>query len=166
TGAVAVAGNLKTYYNDIKTGVADGTLTFTTGAWGCKCFEVAPHITKVNFGSQFAGGVSINKDTWEGFAPEVREVFQAVSNEYNVRFANAQQGAANALLAKMVKAGAKVAEFDAGERAKWAKMIPNVAKVWAAKLDGAGQPGSKVLQGFMAHLKASGADIPRDWSAE
>lgn len=166
TGAVAVAGNLRTYYNDIKTGVADGTLTFTTGAWGCKCFEVAPYITRVNFGSQFAGGITINKDVWEGLTPEVQTVFREVAAEFNVRFAKGQQAAADALLKKMVAAGAKVSEFPAAERARWAGMVPNVAKAWAAKLDKAGQPGSQVLAGFMQHLKASGADIPRDWSAE
>lgn len=166
TGAVAVAGNLRTYYNDIKTGVADGALTFVTGAWGCKCFEVAPYITKVNFGSQFAGGITINKDVWDSLAPEVRTVFREVAAEFNVRFAAAQQGAADALLKKMTEAGAKVSELPAAERARWAGMVPNVAKAWAAKLDGEGQPGSRVLAGFMQALKASGADIPRDWSAE
>ena len=56
TGAVAVAGNLNTYYEDIKSGVSNGVITFATGAWGAKVHEVAPYITKVNFGSQFAGG--------------------------------------------------------------------------------------------------------------
>jgi len=166
TGAVAVAGNLRTYYNDIKTGVADGVLTFSTGAWGSKVFEVAPYITKVNFGSQFAGGVSINKDVWNGFAPEVRDVFRAVAAEYNARFAAMQQGTADALLQKMVAAGATISEFPADERARWAGMIPNVAQAWAAKLDGAGQPGSEVLQGYMAYLKQSGAQVPRDWSVK
>jgi len=166
TGAVAVAGNLKTYYNDIKTGVADGVLTFSTGAWGSKVFEVAPYITKVNFGSQFAGGVSINKDVWDGFAPEVREVFRAVAADYNARFAAMQQGTADALLKKMVAGGAKMSEFPADERARWAGMIPNVAKAWAAKLDGAGQPGSAVLKGYMAYLQQAGAQVPRDWSAD
>ena len=49
-GAVAVAGNLNTYYEDIKSGVSNGVITFATGAWGAKVHEVAPHITKVNFG--------------------------------------------------------------------------------------------------------------------
>jgi len=166
TGAVAVAGNLKTYYNDIKTGVADGVLTFSTGGWASKVYEVAPHITKVNFGSQFAGGVSINKDVWEAFPDTVRVIFSDVAKAYNARFAAAQQGAANALLGKMAAAGAKIAEFPAAERKKWAATIPNVAKAWAAGLDAKGQPGSKVLKGFMAKLKAAGADLPRDWSAE
>ncbi len=55
TGAVAVAGNLNTYYEDIKSGVSNGVITFATGAWGAKVHEVAPYITKVNFGAQYAG---------------------------------------------------------------------------------------------------------------
>ncbi|SLN76314.1 C4-dicarboxylate TRAP transporter substrate-binding protein [Oceanibacterium hippocampi] len=166
TGAVAVAGNLKTYYNDIKTGVADGVLTFTTGAWASKVFEVAPYVTKVNFGAQFAGGLSINKDVWDGFSPETQKIFRDVAAEYDVRFAEAQQAAADALLAKMIEGGAKVSELAAGERMKWAMMIPNVAKEWAATQDAAGLPGTEVLKGFMSTIKASGADVPRDWSAE
>ncbi len=166
TGAVAVAGNLKTYYNDIKTGVADGTLTFTTGAWGCKCFEVAPHITKVNFGSQFAGGLSINKDVWASFPADVKKIFLEVSAEYDVRFAKGQQAAADKLLGIMVKKGAKVAVLPAAERKRWAQAIPNVAKAWAAGLEKKGLPGKAVLKGYMQGLAKAGVDVPRDWSAE
>ena len=51
TGAVAVAGTLNSYYEDIKSGVSDGALVFATGAWGAKLHEVAPYVTKVNFGA-------------------------------------------------------------------------------------------------------------------
>ena len=61
TGAVAVAGSLNSYYEDIKSGVSDGALVFATGAWGAKLHEVAPYITKVNFGAMFAGGLAMNK---------------------------------------------------------------------------------------------------------
>ncbi len=164
TGAVAVAGNLKTYYNDIKTGVSEGTLTFATGAWGSKVYEVAPYITKVNFGSQFAGGLSINKDVWEGFPPEVRKIFRDVANEYTVRFAKTQQSLAEALLAKMAAAGAKISEIDPAERKRWAMTIPNVAAGWAANLESKGLPGKAVLKGYMGALKAAGVNVPRDWS--
>ena len=78
TGAVAVAGNLQTYYNDISTGVADGVVVFTTGAWGSKVFEVAPYINKCNFGAQFAGGLSVNLDAWNGMPADVQSVLTDV----------------------------------------------------------------------------------------
>jgi TRAP-type C4-dicarboxylate transport system substrate-binding protein len=165
TGAVAVAGNLQTYFNDIKTGVAEGALVFTTGAWGAKVHEVAPHVTKVNFGSHFAGGISVNLDAFRKFPAEVQKVFLDVGAEYGKRFAEEQTAAAKALTENMAKAGAQIAEFPAAERKKWAEALPNVAKLWAEELDKKGAPGTAVLKGYMAKMKASGADIPRDWSA-
>ena len=166
TGAVAVAGNLRTYYNDIKTGVADGVVVFTTGAWGSKVFEVAPYINKCNFGSHFAGGLSVNLSAWNGMPAEIRTILTSVGAEYGKRFAAAQGGAAAALEGRMVKAGAKRVAIAPALRKQWAHTIPNVARFWASGLEKKGLPGKAVLKGFMGKLKASGADIPRDWSAE
>lgn len=47
--------------------IFEGTLTFMTAAAAIKVHEVAPYICMVNFGSQFAGGLSINKDVFESF---------------------------------------------------------------------------------------------------
>lgn len=164
TGAVAVAGTLSTYYNDIKTGVSDGTLTFITGAWGAKVHEVAPFITKVNFGAMFAGGIAINKARFDKFPPEVQKIFREVGDEYAVRFAKAQAEAAEGLLQRMAAAGAKVSELDPKERLRWAEVLPNVARPWAADLDGKGLQGTVVLKGYMDGLKKAGASLPRDWT--
>ncbi len=164
TGAVAVAGTLSTYYNDIKTGVSDGTLTFITGAWGAKVHEVAPFITKVNFGAMFAGGIAINKARFDKFPPEVQKIFREVGDEYSVRFAKAQAEAAEGLLQRMAAAGGKISELDPKERLRWAEVLPNVAKPWAADLDGKGLQGTAVLRGYMEGLKKAGASLPRDWT--
>ena len=166
TGAVAVAGNLRTYYNDIEAGVADGVVVFTTGAWGARLFEVAPYVNKCNFGSQFAGGLSVNLESWNGIPAEVRSILMAVGAEYGKRFVAAQSGAAAALEGKMVKAGARPVAIAPALRKRWAHAIPNAARLWAGGLEERGLPGKAVLKGFMGKLKASGADIPRDWSAE
>ena len=154
------------YYNDISTGVADGVVVFTTGAWGSKVFEVAPYINKCNFGAQFAGGLSVNLDAWNGMPAEVQSVFTDVSAEYGKRFAAAQSGAAAALEERMVEAGAERVAIDPALRKQWAEAIPNVAQLWAAGLEEKGVPANAVLKGFIDKLKAAGTDIPRDWSAE
>ena len=166
TGAVAVAASLPEYYNNIKTGVAEGVVTFVTGAFPIKLYEVAPYMTKVSFGSQFAGGISINKDRFEAMPEEVQKVFRDVGALYTEKFAAAQAEKASVLLAKMQQAGLKVAEFPDAERQRWAAAIPNAAKKWAAGLDAKGLPGTKVLNAFMAAIKATGARVPRDWSSE
>ena len=98
-GAVPVAANLNTYYNGIKTGVFEGTLTFMTAAAAIKIHEVAPNICMVNFGAQFAGGLSINKDKFES-SPRGPEDLIEVGKEYSKKLAKAQADRAYASMGK------------------------------------------------------------------
>lgn len=166
TGAVAVASSLPEYYNNIKTGVADGVVTFATGALPTKLFEVAPYMTEVNFGSQFAGGLTINKDRFDALPENVQQIFLEVGNEFSKEFADAQTAKAAAFVEKMKGAGLKVSTLPAADRKAWADTIPNAGKKWADGLDAKGLPGNKVLAGYMKAIKDSGADVPRDWSSE
>ena len=166
TGAVAVAGNLNTYYEDIKSGVSNGVVTFATGAWGAKVYEVAPYITKVNFGAQYAGGIAMNKGRFDKLPKDVQKIFLDVGAEYSQRFAAAQSAAAAGLLKKMEEAGAKISELPPAERKRWADTLPPVAKTWAADLQAKGMPGDQVLHSFMDGLKKAGVQPVRDWSVK
>ncbi|MGD9865381.1 MAG: C4-dicarboxylate TRAP transporter substrate-binding protein, partial [Pseudodonghicola sp.] len=79
TGAVGVAGNLTTYYNEIKTGVYDGVIVFASAALPGKLHEVAPYITKVGFGAQYAGGIAANKDWFDGLDRAVQQALKAAA---------------------------------------------------------------------------------------
>ena len=164
TGAVAVAGTLNTYYEDIKSGVSDGALTFATGAAGVKLHEVAPYVTKVNFGSQYAGGIAINKGRFDKLPKEVQKIFVDAGNGYSVQFAKAQSALANQRLQEMTKGGAKIADLSDSERKRWADVLPPIAKTWGAEMQSKGLPATEVLQAYMAALKKAGVKVPRDWS--
>ena len=163
TGAVAVAGNLNTYYNDIKTGVYEGTLTFMTAAAAGKLQEVAPHICMVNFGAQFAGGISINKDVFDSFPPEMQKIFKEVGLEYAQKLAQAQTDKAKASMEAMEKAGGQVIYLSDEERAAWAAKLPNVPMEWAKTMDEKGLPGTDTVKGYLDGLRKRGAKLPRDW---
>ncbi len=163
TGAVAVAANLNTYYNGIKTGVFEGTLTFMTAAAAIKVYEVAPYICMVNFGSQFAGGISINKDVFDSFPPYMQKIFKEVGAEYTKRLAKAQADRAAASMAAMKKAGAKVTILSQAERKRWADKLPNVPQDWVKSMEAKGLPGKAMLAGFLDGLRKRGAKMPRDW---
>lgn len=164
TGAVAVAGNLNSYYEDIKSGVSDGVLVFTTGAWGAKLHEVAPYVTKVNFGSMFSGGVAVNKARFDRLPPEVQKALREAGEVWSAAYARAQTAAVDAALKNMVAAGAKVSELSDAERKRWADALPPVAKTWAADAQGKGLPANDVLAAYMSALARGGAKLPRDWS--
>jgi TRAP-type C4-dicarboxylate transport system substrate-binding protein len=163
TGGVPVASNLNEYYNGIKTGVFEGTLTFMTAAAAIKVHEVAPYICMVNFGSQFAGGISINKDVFDSFPPEVQKIFIDVGKQYNKKLAEAQAARADKAMTAMKKAGAKVVYLSDAERKQWADKLPNVPMEWAQSMEKKGLPGKAMLKGYLDGLRARGVKLVRDW---
>ena len=163
TGAVAVAANLNTYYNGIKTGVFEGTLTFMTAGAAIKVHEVAPHICMVNFGAQFAGGLSINADVFETFPPYMKKIFKQAGEGYAKKLAQAQADKAAAAMKSMEKGGAKVLYLSDTERRRWANKLPNVPMNWAEAMEKKGLPGNEVLKGFLNGLRKRGTVLVRDW---
>jgi TRAP-type transport system periplasmic protein len=164
TGAVAVAGTLNTYYEDIKSGVSDGAIVFSTGAWAAKLHEVAPYVTKVNFGAQFSGGLAVNKARFDGLSPDVQKALREASAEWSAAYARAQAAAAAGALENMGKAGAKITSLTDAERKRWADALPPVAKTWATDVQGKGLPANEVLNGYIAEINKAGAKPPRDWT--
>ena len=164
TGAVAVAGTLNSYYEDIKSGVSDGAVVFSTGAWGAKLHEVAPFVTKVNFGSMFSGGIAVNKARFDKLPPEVQKALRDAADEWAAQYARAQTVAANTVLQSMAGAGAKISELSPAERKRWADALSPIGKTWSADVVSKGGPGPEVLKGYMDALKRSGTALPRDWS--
>ncbi len=163
TGAVAVAANLNTYYNGIKTGVFEGTLTFMTAGAAIKVHEVAPNICMVNFGAQFAGGLSINKDVFEDFPPYMQKIFKEVGAQYADKLDKAQADKAAGAMKAMQDAGATVTYLSDAERKRWAQKLPNVPMNWAQSMEDKGLPGKAVLQGYLDGLRKRGTTLVRDW---
>ncbi|MFQ5485375.1 MAG: C4-dicarboxylate TRAP transporter substrate-binding protein [Desulfobacterales bacterium] len=163
TGGVPVASNLNEYYNGIKTGVFEGTLTFMTAASAIKVYEVAPYINMVNFGSQFAGGLSINKDLFESFPQEVKNVFTEVGRVYTKKLAEAQAARAGKAISMMQKGGAKLINMSDEERTRWADKLPNVPMAWVKSMQSKGLPGKAMLKGFLNGLRTRGVKLVRDW---
>lgn len=164
TGAVGVSGTLNTYYEDIKSGVSDGAVVFTTGAWGAKLHEVAPYVTKVNFGAQFAGGIAMNKRRFDRLPPEVQAAIREAGVKWEAEYARAQSALVETRLKEMTAAGARISELSETERKRWADALPPVAKTWAADAQSKGLPAGDVLGAYMGSMARSGTKVPRDWS--
>lgn len=163
TGGVPVAGNLNTYYNSIKTGVYDGTLTFMTAAAALKLHEVAPHILIVDFGAQFAGGLSINKDVFDSMSPEVQKIMVEVGQEWQTKLAQAQADRQANSIAMMKSKGATITYLSLAERRRWANMLPNVPMNWAKSMEEKGLPGTQTVKAYLDGLRNRGVELPRDW---
>jgi len=166
TGAVGVSGNLTTYYNDIQTGVAEGVIVFPTAAAAAKLHEVAPYVTRVHFGAQFAGGIVAKKSWFDEQDPVVQDALRKGASVFASAYRQGLEVRVAGAFKAMEEGGAKISELSEDERSKWATTLPNVAMDWAKDLDGKGLPGTEVLTTYMGHLKDAGVSLPRDWSAK
>ncbi|MFK8080109.1 MAG: C4-dicarboxylate TRAP transporter substrate-binding protein [Granulosicoccus sp.] len=163
TGAVGVSGNLATYYNDIRTGVYDGTITFASAALPGKLHEVAPYITLVRFGAQYAGGIAANRDWFDALPGIVQEALKKGADDHRMAYLHDLDLAVSESLIQMEALGATVTEVDDAFRTDWANRLQNVARLWAQRLDAEGQPGTDVLEIYMSRMRNAGAIPIRDW---
>jgi len=108
----------------------------------------------------------VNKDYWDGLPDEVKAVLQDVAIAYRDHVAGIAMDRASASRDAYVAAGGTVVEMPQSEREAWAAAMPNIAVEWAANLDGKGEPGTEMLNAYLAKLAADGYTPLRDWAAE
>jgi TRAP-type C4-dicarboxylate transport system substrate-binding protein len=165
-GAVAVQGDFATHYNNVKTGVYDGLIAFTTGVYPIKIHEVAPYMTKVNLGSMSIGAITINKKLFDSMSPETQKIFRDVGVEYSQRVSTTMKTLAGVFEKKMAAEGAKISDFPPAERKKWATTMPNIATDWVKRNEERGVPAKKVLEAYMSKLRAAHVELVRDWDKQ
>jgi len=166
TGAVGVSGNLTTYYNEIKTGVYDGVIVFASAALPGKLYEVAPFITKIGFGAQYAGGLAANKEWYDDQPEVVQKALKSAAEADRIAYHKDLDESVTKFLGIMKSNGATVTEVGQAFRKQWADGMDNVAKIWAAQLDSENKPGTAVLKTYMDTMRAAGATPVRDWDKE
>jgi TRAP-type C4-dicarboxylate transport system substrate-binding protein len=165
-GAAGVRGGLPNFYNMIQTGVVDAAMLWPEAAKTFKIAEVAPYMLKADLGAVNSKTVTVNKDVWNKLPDEVKGVLQKVAVEYRDHIAGVAMDRAGASLDAYKKGGGTVVELSPEARAAWAKSMPNIAADWAKKLDGAGAPGTDMLNAYVGKLKAAGQTPVRDWASE
>lgn len=164
TGAVGVAGNLTTYYNDLQTGVFDGVIVFATAAAPARLQEVAPYVTVTGFGAQSAGALAANR-TWLAEQPEVvQNALRTGAAAYQAAYIAEQTQRVAAAMAAIAPDADHLYVLPEAERARWAAALPDIAGTWAAAADAEGLPGTEVLNAYMQSLRDAGVALGRDWS--
>lgn len=165
-GATPVAGNLTTYYNEVKAGVYDGMIVFASAALPGKLYEVAPYVLRAGLGAQFAGSICANKDWYEGLPADVQKALEvgadAAQDWYMTDLVNFVDGGLNG----MAEQGATISVASEEMRKAWAGGMKNAAKEWAADLDSKGKSGTEILKAYMDGMRATGATPVRDWDKE
>ena len=164
TGAVSVNSPIPQFYTDIKSGVTEGAVSFPTAILPLRVYEVAPHLTRVGMGAQYVGGIAINRNTWNGLAPEVRGAMQEAGRLYAEAVGRETMARSEAAVAEMVKHGLKVSALAPEERQRWIDTMPNVAGEWIK--NNPKVPAREVLGAWMNALRAAGEKPARAWDKQ
>lgn len=162
-GAVGVSGNLTTYYNSISTGVFDGAIVFASSILPGKFYEVAPYVTKFGLGAQFAGGIGVNADWFNGLPYEVQQILTETASETGDWYNNSLEAYLKTVYDKLPALGAKISEATPEMRKYWATNMQDAAAVWTQQLDAQGKPATKILDTYMSEMRNAGATPLRDW---
>ncbi|MEQ8340834.1 MAG: C4-dicarboxylate TRAP transporter substrate-binding protein [Marinovum algicola] len=165
-GAAGVRGGLTDFYNMVQTGLVDHAMLWPEAAATFKISEVAPYMLRADLGAVNSKTITVNKDYWEGLPAEVQEALQEVAVLYRDHVAGIAMDRAEESRNAYVAAGGTITELGEDQRAAWADAMPNIAAEWAKGLDDSGQPGTEMLQAYMAKLKDAGFTPVRDWAAD
>ena len=166
TGAIGVSGNLTTYYNEIQNGVYDGVIVFASAALPGKLYEVAPYITRVGFGAQYAGGIAANKEWFDAQSEDMQKALRMGGVAQRIAYHEDLDAAVAKAFEVMAENGATITDVTPEFRESWAAGMDNVAKSWAAKLDEEGKKGTEILKAYMDAMRSAGAKVVRDWDKE
>jgi C4-dicarboxylate-binding protein DctP len=163
-GGVNVLSNLTQQYNDLKSGLADGTIIWPEATITFKLVEVAPYYLETDFGTGVNKSVSVNKEVWEALPDDVKKVLKEVAVDYRERMAQMTMELADSSIKKFKAAGGKIRPLSDEEKKHWADMMPNIAMNLAEEVEQRqGYPAKKILASYMDALRAGGEKPIRDW---
>ena len=165
-GATGVPTALPKFYQEVKSGVSDALVGWADVVGAFKLCEVAPHFLSADMGAVSNFAMVANKQWFEGLPGEVQKVIREVTPEYRNLLAEVSSTGDAKGREACVAQGGTINEISAEMRQDWADRLPNIAKEWAASIDGAGLPGSDVLTAYMNMMRDADQPILRNWDKE
>lgn len=162
-GCVPVQASALEVYTGLQTGVFDGYLLPDSGVPAFKLHEVANYFADVGFGSIAAASITINLDIWNSLPESIQTIMQQTGREYSFAVARAIEVKNKNAIKTIRKMGMTHYELPVSEKAKWIRLLGDLADQKAKKADSMGQPGSAVLKDYIYQMSAAGYKWPVKW---
>lgn len=151
-------------YQQIQTGVAEGTIIIPTGAFPLRLHEVAPYVTLVDTGVTTTGGLAANADSWARFPDDVKAVLLELGRDYSIGHAQLVKEKSDEFIGLMEQSGATVSTLPEADREAWVAGLPELGGGWIDAVESEGLPGSEIMAAYMQAMIEKGAEPLRDWS--
>lgn len=162
-GVVGVPSPLSEWYNNIRSGICDGTVAWPEAIANFKLYEVAPNLVDIGFGGVNSMALTMNARKWDGLPEEVQSVLTEAAETYRKGLADYAMNRAAESMATFEGAGGKIIPVSPEQRVEWANSVPPIASEWVADLDARGVPGAEILDAYIERMTEAGASPLRDW---
>jgi TRAP-type C4-dicarboxylate transport system substrate-binding protein len=164
SGVVGVPSPLSDWYNNIRTGICDGTIVWPEAIQNFKLSEVAPYLVDISFGGVNSMALTVNERKWKSYPPEVQAAFAEAAETYRHALASyAMQRSAESVQAFQDEGGTLIPVSD-DDRKNWAEGLPPIAEQWVSDQEARGIPAKNILNSYLEGMSALGATPLRDWS--
>ncbi len=153
-GATSVQSVYPEVYTSIDTGVLNGYCMPACVVTGFKIYEVAKHFTKVDFGGNIAGYLTINLNTWKRLPKEVQDILIEVGSEWSWDVYKRVLVDTDKAFKVMKNAGVEIYNLPQEEKLRWAKTL-NDARVAAkaiADCKSHGYPADEIANFYVKTL--------------
>ena len=165
-GAVAIAMPVAERYQALQTGVIEAEFLPWDISYSFKYQDINKHATFVNMGGAMPVGVGLNKDVWNRFPQDLRDLMLQVADEAADRNAALIMERREEAIAGFKEAGVEIHEMSDADRSKWANALDDIPGQWIKEMEEKGLPGEKIMVGYLDILEELGHVFPRKWAAD
>lgn len=148
-GAVPLKLTQGEVYEAIMRGTADGTQSYIFILEAYKHWDVLKHYTLIKAGELCSYGLVVNLDDWKSLSPELKKIFQEVSDEFVVKYAHDLLKNNERIISLAEKNGVKFYKPDNQQIAAWKSKAEPFMKAWAKEMESKGLPGKETQEAFL-----------------
>ena len=152
TGAVAVSGNAQHLLRGHQVRRVRRRHHLRHRGLGVKLHEVAPYVTRVNFGAQFANALAINKKRFDSLPPERTEDLPGSRRRVRGAVRQGPDCTGEHSASRAWRRRCQDSDLTDAERKRWADALSPVGKIWGAEVQTKGLPAAEVLNGYIDAL--------------
>lgn len=148
-GAVPVKMTYGEVYEALMRGTIDGSQCYIFTQEAYKLEDVIKNFAFINAGEICSYGIAINLDDWKALSPQLKKIFQDVSDEFVEYYARTLQESNKRIIESSKKKGVKYYPLTDQQRAVWMKKAHPFMQKWVEEKEAKGLPGKKTQELFL-----------------
>ncbi len=160
-GALPVSVTGPEVYTSFQSGLIDSLVAFVYLQDSLKLFEIAPHVTIIEFGAMTITPLNVSLARFNALPKDMQEIIVAVGKDLEARGGTQTKQMYESSLKLVAEKGAKINVLGAEERAAWARLLADHPAKLATEMEAKSkQPIKKTMNAYLAATEELGHKWP------